>query len=267
MPDVFGWLRTQRQRRLWLLPRQLPVSTHDVEYQPGFLARVYRPVGVSARVAALDVHGGNWTSGDRLQQEQLDRALATNGVLVAAIDYHLAPPDSYPSSVEDVLIAARWLRQHATELGATPVAPIGALGSSAGGHLAILCGVRSSELDFVVADAPITNTADYAGVHPYWPTRAMALDGSPLDVLKRGQARALPPLLITHGTCDEAVPFAMSQQFVERYNAAGGSAQLRAFRGLGHAFVLTHPRKRESREMAAAILQFVLNSRGPLMST
>jgi acetyl esterase/lipase len=208
----------------------------------------------------LDVHGGNWTSGDRFQQELLDRALAANGVLVAAIDYRLAPPHVYPASLDDVRTATRWLRARRTDLGAAPDASVGALGSSAGGHLVILSALRQpTSFDVVVADAPITDTSEYARRHPYWPTREAALDGSPFHALAQAHAASLPPLLITHGTRDTAVPIAMSRDFVARYRSRGGHAQLLEFDGLDHAFVLTHPRHPASREMAQAILRFIQN--------
>jgi acetyl esterase/lipase len=255
-------LRAERHRRFSLLPRRFGVETFDVEHQPGLLAHVYQPRGAAAFAAVLDVHGGNWTSGDRFQQEQLDRALAANGVLVAAIDYRLAPPNVHPASVEDVEAAASWLRSRVTKLGAATGAPVGALGSSAGGHLAILAALRSPAcFDFVVADAPITDPSSYAGQHPYWPTRETAIDGSPLHLVERGEAVSFPPLLIAHGTRDEAVPIDMSRAFVERYRAAGGQAELLEFDGLGHAFILTHPRQRESRDLARAILRFIADQR------
>ncbi len=255
---VLGWLRAERRRRLWLLPHPFHVSTSDVEYQPGYQARVYRPEDTRALAAVLDVHGGNWTSGDRFQQALLDRALAANGILVVAIDYRLAPSYVYPASVEDVHTGTHWLRTRLRSVEAGPKVPVGAIGSSAGGHLAILAALRQPRsFDFVVADAPITDTSDYAGRHPYWPTREAARDGSPLHAIERSNAADLPPLLMTHGTRDTAVPIAMSRTFAARYRAAGGLADLREFEGLDHAFILTHPRQRAAREMAQAILDFV----------
>jgi fermentation-respiration switch protein FrsA (DUF1100 family) len=121
----------------------------------------------------------------------------------------------------------------------------------------ILCALRTpAALDFVVADAPITDTSGYAARHPYWPTREKALDGSPLRTIERVDPATLPPLLITHGALDDAVPIETSRQFVKRY---GG--RLLEFDGLGHAFSLTHPRSRASREMAQAVLRFVQDQR------
>jgi acetyl esterase/lipase len=259
---VLQWLRAERRRRFWLLPARFRVHTSDVEYTRGLWARVYRPLGTIAFAATVDVHGGNWTSGDRFQQEQLDRALSANGVLVAAIDYRLAPPDAYPSSVEDVRTAAHWLRAHATELGATSDAVIGGIGSSAGGHLVILAALRApASFDFVVADAPITDTSAYAERHPYWPTREAALDGSPVELLARLHGTDLPPMLIAHGIRDAAVPVETSRAFAAGYRAAGGRIELLEFEGLDHAFILTHPRERASRALAQAVLRFIENQR------
>jgi acetyl esterase len=240
-----------RLETVWLLPRRAGIDVREVEYQSGFLARVYRPRASAPLAAVLDIHGGGWVTGDRFQQELLDRALAANGVLVAAIDYRLAPSHPYPAAVEDVHTASAWLReQHA--------GPIGAVGSSAGGHLAILCGLRSRNdgLDFVIADAPITDTGPFANSR-FFGRAEDAADANPMRIVSERTYRSLPPLLITHGSADDLVPSSVSQEFVSRYREAGGVAELRKFDALGHAFILTHPRRPEARQQAAAVLAFI----------
>jgi len=141
------------------------------------------------------------------------------------------------------------------------VAAVGALGSSAGGHLALLGAFRSRELTFVIADAPVMDVpaylATYGGPHPFWPSIDLALDGGPLAVIEQVPSVPLPPLLITHGDQDEAIALSMSRRFVQAYRAAGGHADLRVFEGLGHAFVLSQPRRRESRLLAERVLAFI----------
>ena len=243
---------------IWLLPQRFGVDVTDVVYRQvgamALLARVYRPVGTAAFAAVLDVHGGDWVGGDRLQQHILDRSLAANGVLVVAIDYRLAPRHPVPAALEDVIAAGAWLKDLA-EIQA----PIGVSGSSAGGHLALLAALRMP-LAFAIADAPVSDpVADlkHRGTHPFWPDTSAALEGSPLAALEAGRYRALPPLLISHGDRDELVPLGMSERFVAAYRSAGGNADLEVFRGLGHAFVLRDPRGRQSKLLARRMLAFI----------
>lgn len=260
---MLRWLAARRRTAIWLLPRQHEVQILEVMYrrvgEQELLARVYRPAQATAFAAVLDVHGGDWVGGDRFQQEILDRSLAGCGVLVAAIDYRLAPRDRYPAALEDVLAGIDWLTRCRLELGALPEAAVGLLGSSAGGHLALLAALQG-EVAFAIADAPVSDSvADLQerGPHPFWPDPSAAIEGSPLLRVQRGEFAQLPPLLITHGDRDEAVPLSMSEHFVRAYRAAGGTADLEIFRGLGHAFVLTHPRGQASKLLARRMLAFI----------
>lgn len=83
------------------------VDEADIMYDEtsGLLARVYRSLSGPLHGALVDVHGGAWTSGDRLNNAAIDRALAARGFLVAAIDFRLAPAATYPASVTDVNLA------------------------------------------------------------------------------------------------------------------------------------------------------------------
>ena len=63
------------------------VTIEDVEYQPGMLARLYRPGGKGPFPAALQVHGGAWTSKDRTDNDFIAKALAESGIFVASIDF------------------------------------------------------------------------------------------------------------------------------------------------------------------------------------
>src|SRR5689334_15641080 len=120
------------------------VDVKDVEYQQldgtPWLARVYRPVGVGPFPSIVDVHGGAWNNGDRLNDAQLDQALAARGILTVAIDFRQPPLAGYPASVCDMNLAIRWTKVHAAEYGGTN--RVGALGVSSGGHLVLLGGMR-----------------------------------------------------------------------------------------------------------------------------
>src|SRR2546423_6269599 len=71
----------------------------------------------------------------------MDRAVAASGVLVVAIDLTLAPEAPYPAAVQDANYGARWLKWKAASWNGDPSA-IGVLGSSTGGHIGELLGMR-----------------------------------------------------------------------------------------------------------------------------
>ena len=94
------------------------------------------------RPAVLLVHGGGWSRGDRKEHEEQGRLLAEAGFVAVSVDYRFAPEHPYPAAVDDVQAAVRWLRKKAQRntYGIDPDR-IGALGSSAGGHLVGLLAV------------------------------------------------------------------------------------------------------------------------------
>ena len=65
------------------------VDARDIEYQrlagKSWMARVYQPKGTGPFPAIIDVHGGAWHNGDRMNNEGNDRALAASGIVVAAL--------------------------------------------------------------------------------------------------------------------------------------------------------------------------------------
>jgi acetyl esterase/lipase len=281
---------------LWLVPPTIPipqdfeVEVEDVEYQrhgsQPFLARVYRPVGTLANTAVLDVHGGAWSTMDRTAQQGLDQAMAAQGSLVVAIDFRMPPEHPYPAQIADANLGTRWLKVHGVELGAGAEARIGLFGGSSGGHVVILSAMCPREsiygglpladaavdasVDFVVADAPVTDPeASYQQAvavgrtqfleryHSFWTTDQDVLAGSPTRILKRGEQVDLPPLFISQGTHDQSVPIESTREFVRLYRAAGGGADLLEFEGLGHGFILAEPERTESVRQAQAINDFI----------
>src|SRR5207237_3418924 len=90
------------------------IEVRDLEYQrhdaAPLLARLYRPIGSGPFPALLDVHGGAWASGDRLNNAPLDEALAKGGIVVLAIDFRMPPEWRYPHSIADINLATRWLK-------------------------------------------------------------------------------------------------------------------------------------------------------------
>jgi len=103
------------------------------------LARVYRPRGEPAGplAALVDVHGGAWSRLDRTSGALHGRALAACGLTVVSLDFRQGPEHQYPAASADVAAGVRYVRAHARRLAVDP-RRVGLVGSSSGGHLALL---------------------------------------------------------------------------------------------------------------------------------
>jgi len=228
--------------------------------------RLYRPQGENHPLL-IDVHGGAWTSGDRMNNAVIHEALAARGIGVFAVDFRMPPEARYPAALQDVNHAIRWLKLHAVKLGSRPEL-VGGIGTSSGAHLLVLNallpedarwssggpGLPGAALPFVVACWPILdplarlrmarlrNLANLLKAHAeFWPDEeAMAL-ANPQAVVDRAEFGERPRLLILQGTSDANVEPARAQLFADAYRAAGGVVDLQMFEGEPHAFMLNKP--------------------------
>ncbi|HEY9075106.1 MAG TPA: alpha/beta hydrolase fold domain-containing protein [Anaerolineaceae bacterium] len=214
-------------------------------------------VGSAPLKAALFIHGGGWTSGNKGGGGQTPEALAllARGYLVFSIDYRLAPEAKFPAQIEDAKCAVRHLRANARLYQLDPDR-IGVWGSSAGGHLVALLGTAD-------ASAGLEGSGGYPGV----PSRVQAVVDlfGPADLPLYGPrflstgvnvfgARSLddpvlkiaspvtyasrddPPFLILQGDQDVTVPPEQSQALYNRLKAAGGEVTLVMVKNAGHGF-------------------------------
>ena len=102
--------------------------------------------------AVVCIHGGGFSGGRREDYDEFCRTLAQHGYAAVTIDYRLSPKHRWPAHIHDCKAAIRWLRSHAAEYRIDPDR-IGAMGSSAGGHLAQFLGVTNDVREFD-GDAP-----------------------------------------------------------------------------------------------------------------
>ena len=105
---------------------------------PDVLVRVYAPETAAApggRPALLDIHGGGFTTGSIEMEHAFCAAVVRRlDIIVATVEYRLAPEHPFPAGIEDCYAALRWLHGSADELG-VDVDRIGVGGQSAGGGL------------------------------------------------------------------------------------------------------------------------------------
>jgi acetyl esterase/lipase len=122
---VRGLLRVQTAR---------PAGCSEVVELGPVSVRVHRPEPARAPLPALLwIHGGGYVIGNAAQEDGFCRQVATTlGVVVAAVDYRLAPEHPFPVPLDDCYDALRWLARQ-PDIDAEHIA-IG--GASAGGGLA-----------------------------------------------------------------------------------------------------------------------------------
>lgn len=127
-------------------PGEIAVEERNIVWaKPGgvaLAATLYRPKEKKGPLPVLiDVHGGVWSSGDHTGDKLYCAELAKSGLLVLSVDFRQAPEFKHPTSSADIAAAVRFARLNAAALNAD-VKHIGLIGSSSGGHLALLEALR-----------------------------------------------------------------------------------------------------------------------------
>ncbi len=229
-------------------------------------ARIYQPKGPGPFPAVIDLHGGAWNNKDRTAEEPMDRALAASGLLVVAVDMTLAPEAPYPACVQDANYAVRWLKANAATWNGN-AAKLGVYGSSSGGHVAELLGMRPHDkrynaipleaaqkfdatVSWVATRSPISDTvARYENAEHHhnegmikankiffnpWET---IHESNPREILERKEKVRLVPLLVMQGALDDNMPPPAQEAFAKLYNAAAGRCEFHLFANSVHEWV------------------------------
>lgn len=121
------------------------VLRRTLTYGPAGLEQsvdVYTPAQgpLPPRPTVLLVHGGGWRIGDSTEwAAEAIELVQSRGWTAASLNYRLAPGAVWPAQLHDAAAALALLRARSVELGIDPDR-IGAIGDSAGGHLAALLG-------------------------------------------------------------------------------------------------------------------------------
>ena len=98
--------------------------------------RLYRPATPGPHPIVVYFHGGGWVLGDAQSDDPFCRDMCRRtGMIFASIGYRHAPEHRFPTAAEDGYAAARWIAEHAAELGGDS-GPILVAGWSAGGNIA-----------------------------------------------------------------------------------------------------------------------------------
>lgn len=227
-----------------------------------------RPADLEAKLPCIIIiHGGGWAQGDKSAHREAIRLVAARGYVAATINYRLLPKHLFPAQVQDAKCAVRFLRAHAAQYGIDRER-IGAVGDSAGGHLALMLAVtRPHDQLEGDGDWPDTSSAVGAVVSWYGPTDLGAGDlsaigrgivnaflgtsapnadapdaaapnadrvrkASPITYVHSGQ----PPILLLQGTNDALIPNTQLFSMVNRMTQARAPGRAEFFVGARHGF-------------------------------
>ena len=264
------------------------IAAEDVEYQragdQALLARVYRPRGAGPFPALIEIHGGAWINGDRLNNAALDEALARAGIVVVALDFRMPPAHRYPAAVADVHRGIRWLKANAARFGSEP-GRVGALGTSSGAQILFCAALKPDDPRYAaipggdVFDArPAFLVSCWGVLDPvaryrmaqekkiqrfldahiaFFGDEAAMADGSPQRMLDSGGVRNPPPTLFIQGTADDNLDHTIADRFAESYRKAGGDTELHKFAGEPHMFITKSPAAANSVAAIGRIVDFV----------
>lgn len=233
--------------------------------------------------AAIFIHGGGWTTGDRNLEVvgedvygNIGRYFAHNGIGCAVISYRLMPNVHWRRQFEDVAAAVRWVQRNQRRYGGDGKGVV-LVGHSAGAHLAAR----------VVVDRSFLSATNG------WPSRILgvvSVSGGAFDmgdeetyrlgadfnyVLQRfGQFEEgdawireasvvpfidedPPPFLFVYGGREEPGYGRQADVLADALRKAGGAADIEVARGLGHRTMVV-ALSRDQRAVGKRVVQFIL---------
>lgn len=225
----------------------------------------------------INIHGGGWNHGTKESQTGFS-IFFKNGFAVANMEYRLTPQATAPAAVEDARCALIYLIKNAAALN-IDVDRIVVMGSSAGGHLALMAGMLANNHLFdnnckgvenirvaaIIDKYGITDVNDWA----YGPNitsksavnwlgarakdKAFAESVSPMSYVSKNN----PPIFIVHGNADPTVPYQQSVDFKQKLQKAGVKSKFITVEGGQHGKF----EKEKNSEINKEIIQFLKDNK------
>ena len=261
-----------------VMPANLAMEDHMApgpEGAPDVMVRTYRPAGLATNAPAFYwIHGGGMVMGNVEMSDPYCANIADRlNVLVASVEYRLAPEHPFPAPIEDCYAGLTWFAGAADDLGVNR-SRLAIGGGSAGGGLAAglallardrgevdVCfqflvypmiddtnTTRSSE---AITDERVWNRdANLHGWDAYLAGNAGGDDVSPYAAPARASDLAgLPPAYINVGTLDLFVDEDVT--YAQRLMAAGVPVELHVYPGAFHGSAGLVPNSALSQRWAA----------------
>ncbi len=255
-------------------------TTYDIVYSRAGAAELKLdlacPVeGAGPYPAVVVLYGGAWRTGNKRYNRPALDEFARRGYVAISPQYRHCPADVFPAQVHDAKAAVRWLRAHAAEYR-VDVDHIGAMGYSAGGHLALMLGVTGPDDGLEGDVAPGSPSSKVQAVVNYFGPSDLAADdippasrglvrdflgGTPAEK-PEAAARASPatfltrddpPILTFQGTKDPLVPPTQATRLGDAMTRAGVAGRVELLIGAGHGW--TGPEMKRTMEDTYAFFE------------
>jgi acetyl esterase/lipase len=208
--------------------------------------------------AVVVIHGGAWRQGNKADVRGISAEFARRGYVAVGPQYRFCPKDPFPAQIHDVKAAVRWIKTNAKKYRVDPER-VGAMGFSAGGHLALMLGLTSpsdgleGEVKAGEPDSRVKAVVNYFGpsdlaasdipdICKPWvkdflggtPTDkpVAAAQASPLTFVSKDDA----PVLTFQGTKDPLVPYNQAIKLADAMNAKGVAGRVELLVGAQHGW-------------------------------
>lgn len=230
-------------------------KVHDTELKLDLMV----PKEAKGPVAVVMViHGGAWRGANKRDCRFIMPDLVHHGYAAISPQYRFCPKEIFPAQVQDVKAAVRWVKIHAKEHNIDPER-VGAVGFSAGGHLAMMLGLTApadglegegsargpdsrvkavvnffGPTDLAASDIPeVTKplVRDFLGGTAKEKPELAAM-ASPLTYVTRDDA----PVQTFQGTKDPLVPSTQATKLAEAMTAAGVPGRVELLVGAEHGW-------------------------------
>jgi acetyl esterase/lipase len=214
---------------------------------------LYLPETPGPYPVVVAIHGGAWRQGDKDRVAEFGRDLVAIGIAAVAPNHRLTGTDPHPAQQDDIFAVLDWIVANADEYGFDPHR-VGIVGSSSGGHLTSLVGLKATKPVADGADRGYTVRCIMPLCGPHNIRKRVrestavsevyaALLGGPPHEMPEALADissvehvhlSAPVCLAVHGENDETVSSEQSAMLVEALRGVGVRADLVIVPDCGH---------------------------------
>ncbi len=182
----------------------------------------------------LLIHGGGWCALDRHSVDGIVPFLLAQGFAVFNIEYRLTGEAPWPACGEDCLAAARYLLNSNDLPDFLDTKRLFILGGSAGGHLALMTGLRlpKTQVAAIVSISGITDLNLFQEENPELYhlrgplVRPVSKEQNDKDSPTHYIRPDMPPVLLTHCPADTVVRSLHADVFLKKAKESGAQTEL-----------------------------------------